>query len=236
MKTHTHIIFLCLFVIIYYSISQIMYDVHFLTNDMKSSLYTLTGKVHHIMTEHRIRYFIVGGTMLGSARSGEMIPWDDDADIGILEEDLPRFLQIDFSPYGLKQRDVGVDNIGKIFFKDKYDNGKKMESVFVDVFIFRKDGDKIVYTSEFAKKTWPNEYFYENELFPLTMYSYGEHKLYGANNGKAYCQRAWGENWKHPPYLSGRYIKYIIYQYQITVSFLLTSLLIFIYIYFSNNA
>lgn len=53
----------------------------------------LIMELDRICKKCAIRYNIVGGTMLGAARGGGYIPWDDDADIGFLRSEYEKFRQ-----------------------------------------------------------------------------------------------------------------------------------------------
>lgn len=178
-----------------------------LSDDMISQLYALTGSVHQILTEHNIRYFIIGGTLLGSCRNGKFIPWDDDADIGIFEEDFSRFLQIDFNQYGLKQCGLALNNMGKITHLSSYNSHQKGKGVFVDVFLFRRVPDmngqtRVEYSNELYRQMWPKEYFYEHELSPLSHdYSFGPNLLCGPQKDvrEIICERAWSFTWREVP-------------------------------------
>lgn len=169
-----------------------------LSTEQKKHLYGLMERVDIVLKNNDISYFIICGTLLGSIRHGGIIPWDNDIDIGIMKEDLPKLQAINWEAYGLGSKELAENHIGKLFFPEYYGNGDKFKSVFIDVFVFEQVGDRIQYTYDYARDLWPREYFLVDELFPLRPYTFGELTVQGPSQYEPYCQRAWG-NWRAYP-------------------------------------
>lgn len=47
-----------------------------------------------ICKEHNLKYWLSSGTLIGAVRHGGFIPWDDDVDVDMMEEDYNQLLQI----------------------------------------------------------------------------------------------------------------------------------------------
>lgn len=47
-----------------------------------------------VCEKYGLKYFVLGGTMLGAARHNGFIPWDDDLDVGMMREEYDRFIEI----------------------------------------------------------------------------------------------------------------------------------------------
>ena len=114
-----------------------------------------------VCDRHKIPYWLDGGTLLGAARHGGFIPWDDDVDISMRKEDLERFLKI--APFelpedlmvqtletdeGLHNRAYKVRDLNSFFVDGDDDNrAPYQKGMFVDIFPF------VNYPSRFHRLT-----------------------------------------------------------------------------------
>lgn len=62
--------------------------------ELKTVLAQMFAWFHQFCQTHRLRYYMLGGTMLGAVRHGGFIPWDDDIDIGMPRADFQRLAQL----------------------------------------------------------------------------------------------------------------------------------------------
>ncbi len=61
---------------------------------LQSVEFEMLKAVDEFCRENNIPYFLESGTAIGCARHQGFIPWDDDIDIGIMQEDYPRFIRL----------------------------------------------------------------------------------------------------------------------------------------------
>lgn len=119
-----------------------------------------------IMNRYNIVYWISCGTLLGYARYNKsFIPWDDDIDLCILhDENLNNNLKLFDTE--LKENGMFLKKTPFGYAVNNKDLTKNKNKAYIDLFIYKKENNKYI-ANNWARKLWPNEYFYENELFPL---------------------------------------------------------------------
>lgn len=63
-------------------------------NELQSRLLEIMKWFHNFCVDNNLKYYMLGGTMLGAIRHKGFIPWDDDMDVGMPREDYMRFIEL----------------------------------------------------------------------------------------------------------------------------------------------
>lgn len=60
----------------------------------QSQMFRLLRAFSEICEENGLRYFVVGGTLIGAVRHRGFIPWDDDIDVSMPLDDFRKFTEL----------------------------------------------------------------------------------------------------------------------------------------------
>ena len=85
-------------------------------------------QIARICEAENIRYFIIGGTLIGALRHKGFIPWDDDVDVGIPRDDYNRFVQVakKYLPDNYEVRTMDSSRTYKCYYTRVVDNDMKI--------------------------------------------------------------------------------------------------------------
>lgn len=138
----------------------------------------ILSEIIRICEKYKLKYFAIGGTLLGAARHKGYIPWDDDLDIAMPRFDYDKFCKIapgEFrSPfflqteetdpgYLLRHAKVRNSNTTGILTSQKDNKYQFNQGIFVDIFPLDKLPDDIderkVYFNDLYK-AWGDVYKY----------------------------------------------------------------------------
>lgn len=107
----------------------------------------IMDEIVRVCEENRIKYYMIGGTLLGAVRHKGFIPWDDDLDICMPREDFNKFISI--CPFALSSsfelKWITTDNLywllfakvclkNTLFDQREYSKAGKSFGIFVDIF------------------------------------------------------------------------------------------------------
>ncbi len=204
-----HVVVICL-LIYYYNITSEIFapalDGHNIVlkkakPEIISQIYKLIYDVDKILSDADIKYWVEGGTLLGTVRHGGIIPWDDDADIQILQADEAKLVSITkiFSDnnYELVPTWFGY----KVFsVNGKETNNPNWKYPSLDIFIVKPDNSKYTYSHWRARFTFGKCYFKIDEIFPLKRMKFGEFSVNVPNITDKYLSRCYGNDWNDIAY------------------------------------
>ncbi len=114
--------------------------------EMQTTEKNILSYVDHVCRKHNLRYWVCGGTLLGTIRHKGFIPWDDDIDIFLPLQDYRRLIEIfeeneQYTMMGMGTSEVNdyTDMFAKVVDKNTIlieDIGtvRKINPVWIDVF------------------------------------------------------------------------------------------------------
>jgi hypothetical protein len=178
-------------------------------------IYDTLECVHQVLLEARIRYTIIGGTALGAARHKGLIPWDDDADTAILDDDEQRLLSLKET---FKKRGFVLAPAAFVGYRVHHATLTKPRAAdqarcpFVDIFLLRDTGSKYEYVNDDARKEWPQTPLPYGAFDRLINVSFGHLTVRGlcAEDVKSHLDDNYGKDW---PHVAWREWDHYLYEY-----------------------
>ena len=167
-------------------------------------------KTIKIFEKHNIQYWCTSGTLLGVIREGKIIEYDDDIDLGLFKDD---FLKLQNNENNIHDdlNKVGLHllihepefNHNKIVSKRK-DNNYHINRIFIDIISFEKEDNRYILDAKAYGPNvgngvgfWGNEWFYEEDLLPLSTHKLSNLTINIPNDSVNYLERTYGD-WKTP--------------------------------------
>lgn len=175
-----------------------------LSPEIKNKLLYLLQVTKRLLEKNNIKWWAEGGTLLGAIRHKDLIPWDDDIDLGILYEDKIESV-LDKLPNELKW--VPTFFGYKIFYKrggkKLYKRGHLQNFTYPGLDIFPREivNNKLVYKEAKAKEIWKDKPKLDSWL-PLKNYKFGKFNIKGANQAEKYLDQLYGKKWRNTGVIS----------------------------------
>jgi phosphorylcholine metabolism protein LicD len=169
----------------------------------KNILLEMMNAIHKVLTEHKIKYFVEGGSLLGAVRHRGIIPWDDDIDIGVFDKDFEKIIPlfektIVNNPIIPIQLERCSKDMIKVFVTGLWFQNKQTKQIIgtptLDIFKYTKGNNIVKLASISERIRFPNCYYKCNELFPLKEYTFDNITVMGANNPLPFLHRYYGND------------------------------------------
>lgn len=148
--------------------------------------------VIRIMESYNIRYWLEGGSLLGAVRSGDIIPWDSDVDIGVHEDDLSKlkiFADCKTVAAVKDEHDFVWEAAREEgFFRVHFSHSNRLH---VDIFPFREVNGTM--TKDFWMENHPQDRpFPAHYLKPLDRIAFAGFNVFVPNHAREFLQLKFG--------------------------------------------
>jgi len=182
------------------------YDILNLKNGQKK-MSIMLKEFDKICRKHNIRYFLVGGSLLGALLYKGWIPWDGDVDLEIYYDDYEKFKEIIQKelPNNLWYQTNDTDSlypknspiIGKIrdlnscYIEYSNSGGTQWHNgLQIDINILKIENNKIMFSDNEN-----NNHINADEIFPLREVPFEDFNVFIMNKSEKYLTNKYGKKW-----------------------------------------
>ncbi|MBF0361700.1 MAG: LicD family protein [Oligoflexia bacterium] len=165
------------------------------------AIYNLLESIDSVLKKNNIKYTMIGGTLLGAIRNKGLIPWDDDGDIAVREEDISELvfekLTKDFGKLGI---DISRDP--QIGLKVRYIDDI---APAIDIFTMRNNGKgEYFYAQKWAYDGWPTDKITSKTWDKVKSIPFGHLNLSSIpeETAKDFLDICYGADWNYVAYKS----------------------------------
>lgn len=122
--------------------------------------------VNYVCDKYKIDYFALDGTGIGAMRHKGFIPWDDDIDLRMLEDDIPKFRKFVEKELSDKYYFIDINNSnypisfvkickkGTLFIDDIGRQVGEKTGIFIDIFPMIYVSDDVNVRTKALNKSW----------------------------------------------------------------------------------
>ena len=177
-----------------------------ITSKQANILYTTMKFLHDTFINNNIGYWVTGGTLMGAIRHRGIIPWDDDGDICIMLNDVPKLRKLIpfFKKHGYIINDGTEDQDESTQCQPVRNScswfvtSTSINALGVDIFIMKKVGPIITYASPYWRTSSNGGkkcYFIYNMVFPLLPVRFGNFWVMSPKNAVEHLNQCYGTDW-----------------------------------------
>lgn len=158
-----------------------------------------------ICRKYNIRYFLIGGSLIGVLAYKGWIPWDGDVDLEVCEHDYPlleKVIQKEL-PNNMWLQNKQVDpkynhrilaklrHLDTCYIDYPYVGKTSHQGLQIDINIYKEKNDKI-YFPDNPKVT----YLTKEDIYPLKRVPFEDFYVYVMNNSEKYLVNNYGKDWR----------------------------------------
>jgi phosphorylcholine metabolism protein LicD len=173
-------------------------------------------RIHDTFEREKIQYFLEGGSLLGLMRGKNIIPHDDDIDLGIFDKQFDKAssvlekmcenfkIVVEDDEKNSKEYEVkfwkqeNQKYMMKIWIPNLWVENTKSKKIFgtptIDFFSFTKAGDNVKLTNHRQRLEFKNCYYTKDELFPLVKRQFDYLEVYSPNQPMPFLYRYYGRD------------------------------------------